>query len=334
MQVLGIETSCDETAIAVYDSKLGILSHCLYSQIDLHNKYGGVVPELASREHVLKVLPMIKKTLAEAKTEFHLLDGIAYTVGPGLMGALLVGSAVGRSLAYSLSLPAIGVHHMEAHLLALMLEKNTPEYPFLALLVSGGHTQIVNVEAPGVFKILGESIDDAAGEAFDKTAKILGLPYPGGPAISALADKGISGRFKFPRPMTDRPGLDFSFSGLKTFALNTINSENMDEQTRADVAYAFVDAIVDTFVIKCKRAIDETGIKQLVVAGGVSANKQLQKALINMFDEVGGQVFFPRDEYCTDNGAMVAYSGYLRIKKGQCDTLSFIAKPRWPLEDI
>ena len=334
MQVLGIETSCDETAIAVYDSKLGILSHCLYSQIDLHNKYGGVVPELASREHVLKVLPMIKKTLAEAKTEFHLLDGIAYTVGPGLMGALLVGSAVGRSLAYSLSLPAIGVHHMEAHLLALMLEKNTPEYPFLALLVSGGHTQIVNVKAPGVFKILGESIDDAAGEAFDKTAKILGLPYPGGPAISALADKGISGRFKFPRPMTDRPGLDFSFSGLKTFALNTINSENMDEQTRADVACAFVDAIVDTFVIKCKRAIDETGIKQLVVAGGVSANKQLQKALINMFNEEGGQVFFPRDEYCTDNGAMVAYSGYLRIKKGQCDTLSFIAKPRWPLEDI
>ena len=334
MQVLGIETSCDETAIAVYDSKLGILSHCLYSQIDLHNKYGGVVPELASREHVLKVLPMIKKTLAEAKTEFHLLDGIAYTVGPGLMGALLVGSAVGRSLAYSLSLPAIGVHHMEAHLLALMLEKNTPEYPFLALLVSGGHTQIVNVEAPGVFKILGESIDDAAGEAFDKTAKILGLPYPGGPAISALADKGISGRFKFPRPMTDRPGLDFSFSGLKTFALNTINSENMDEQTRADVACAFVDAIVDTFVIKCKRALDETGIKQLVVAGGVSANKQLQKALINMFNEEGGQVFFPRDEYCTDNGAMVAYSGYLRIKKGQCDTLSFIAKPRWPLEDI
>jgi len=334
MQVLGIETSCDETAIAVYDSKLGILSHCLYSQIDLHNKYGGVVPELASREHVLKVLPMIKKTLAEAKTEFHLLDGIAYTVGPGLMGALLVGSAVGRSLAYSLSLPAIGVHHMEAHLLALMLEKNTPEYPFLALLVSGGHTQIVNVKAPGVFKILGESIDDAAGEAFDKTAKILGLPYPGGPAISALADKGISGRFKFPRPMTDRPGLDFSFSGLKTFALNTINSENMDEQTRADVACAFVDAIVDTFVIKCKRAIDETDIKQLVVAGGVSANKQLQKALINMFNEEGGQVFFPRDEYCTDNGAMVAYSGYLRIKKGQCDTLSFIAKPRWPLEDI
>ena len=334
MQVLGIETSCDETAIAIYDSKLGILSHCLYSQINLHNKYGGVVPELASREHVLKVLPLVKKALVEAKTEFNLLNGIAYTIGPGLMGALLVGGTVGRSLAYSLSLPAIGVHHMEAHLLALMLEENTPEYPFLALLVSGGHTQIVNVKAPGVFKILGESVDDAAGEAFDKIAKILGLPYPGGPALSVLADEGDSGRFQFPRPMTDRPGLNFSFSGLKTFTLNTINSENMDAQTRADIARAFVDAVVETFVIKCKRAINETGIKQLVVAGGVSANKQLQKALISMFNQEGGEVFFPRDEYCTDNGAMVAYAGYLRIKKGQNDTLSFIAKPRWPLEDI
>jgi len=223
---------------------------------------------------------------------------------------------------------------MEAHLLALMLEKNTPEYPFLALLVSGGHTQIVNVKAPGVFKILGESVDDAAGEAFDKTAKILGLPYPGGPALSALADEGISGRFHFPRPMTDRAGLDFSFSGLKTFALNTINSENVDEQTRADIARAFVDAVVDTFVIKCRRAIDETGIRQLVVAGGVSANKQLQQGLVSMFKQEGGEVFFPRDEYCTDNGAMVAYAGYLRIEKGQHDPLSFIAKPRWSLESI
>ena len=334
MQVLGIETSCDETAIAVYDSKFGILSHCLYSQIDLHDRYGGVVPELASREHVLKVLPMIKKTMFEAKAEFDSLDGIAYTSGPGLMGALLVGSAVGRSLAYALSVPAIGVHHMEAHLLALMLEKNTPKYPFLALLVSGGHTQLVNVKAPGTFKILGESLDDAAGEAFDKIAKILGLPYPGGPALSALADKGVSSRFHFPRPMTDRPGLDFSFSGLKTFTLNKINSENMDKQTRADIARAFVDAVVDTFIIKCKRAIDETGIRQLVVAGGVSANKQLQHALISMFEEEGGEVFFPRDEYCTDNGAMVAYAGYLRIKKGQHDPLSFIAKPRWSLESI
>ena len=334
MQVLGIETSCDETAIAVYDSNFGILSHCIYSQINLHNRYGGVVPELASREHVLKVLPMIKKTMNEAKTEFNLLDGIAYTAGPGLMGALLVGSTVGRSLAYALSVPAIGVHHMEAHLLALMLEENIPEYPFLALLVSGGHTQLVNVKAPGVFKILGESVDDAAGEAFDKTAKILGLPYPGGPALSALADEGVSSRFHFPRPMTDKPGLDFSFSGLKTFTLNKINSENMDEQTRADIARAFVDAVVDTFVIKCKRAIDETGIRQLVVAGGVSANKQLQQALASMFEQEGGEVFFPRDEYCTDNGAMVAYAGYLRIERGQHDPLSFIAKPRWSLESI
>ena len=283
MQVLGIETSCDETAIAVYDSEFGILGHCLYSQIGLHNRFGGVVPELASREHVLKVLPLVKKTLSEAKTEFSLLNGVAYTIGPGLMGSLLVGSTVGRSLAYALSLPAIGVHHMEAHLLALMLEKNTPQYPFLALLVSGGHTQIVNVKAPGTFKILGESVDDAAGEAFDKTAKILGLPYPGGPALSALAEQGVSSRFKFPRPMTDRPGLDFSFSGLKTYALNTINAENINEQTKADIARAFVDAIVDTFVIKCKRAINDTGIKQLVVAGGVSANKQLQQGLTDMF---------------------------------------------------
>ena len=334
MQVLGIETSCDETAIAVYDSEFGILGHCLYSQIGLHNRFGGVVPELASREHVLKVLPLVKKTLSEAKTEFSLLNGVAYTIGPGLMGSLLVGSTVGRSLAYALSLPAIGVHHMEAHLLALMLEKNTPQYPFLALLVSGGHTQIVNVKAPGTFKILGESVDDAAGEAFDKTAKILGLPYPGGPALSALAEQGVSSRFKFPRPMTDRPGLDFSFSGLKTYALNTINAENINEQTKADIARAFVDAIVDTFVIKCKRAINDTGIKQLVVAGGVSANKQLQQGLTDMFNKEGGEVFSPRDEYCTDNGAMVAYAGYLRIKNGQHDPLCFKAKPRWPIDDI
>ena len=334
MQVLGIETSCDETAIAIYDSEVGILSHCLYSQIDLHNKYGGVVPELASREHVLKVLPLIKKTLVEGKTEFNLLNAIAYTMGPGLVGSLLVGCTVGRSLAYALSLPSIGVHHMEAHLLAPMLEKNTPEYPFLALLVSGGHTQIVNVKASGIFKILGESVDDAAGEAFDKTAKVLGLPYPGGPALSALAEKGVSDRFQFPRPMTNQPNLDFSFSGLKTFALNTIKSEYIDEQTRADVARAFVDAVVDTFIIKCRRAIKETGIRQLVVAGGVSANKQLQYGLITMLKEEGCEVFFPRDEYCTDNGAMIAYAGYLRIKKGQCEPLGFQAKPRWPIDNI
>ena len=334
MQVLGIETSCDETAIAIYDSKIGIISHCLYSQIGLHNQYGGVVPELASREHVLKVLPLVKKTLSDGKTDFSLLNAIAYTSGPGLMGALLVGSAIGRSLAYSLNIPAIGVHHMEAHLLAPMLEKNPPKYPFLALLVSGGHTQLVNVTAPGDFIILGETVDDAAGEAFDKTAKVLGLSYPGGPELSALAEKGDSKRFNFPRPMADRPGLDFSFSGLKTFTLNTFNSENINEQTKADIARAFVDAVVDTLTIKCRRAIHETGINQLVVAGGVSANKQLQHSLVNMIKKESGEVFFPRNEYCTDNGAMVAYTGYLRFKDGQNESLGFQVKPRWIIEDI
>ena len=334
MQVLGIETSCDETAVAVYDSKNGIISHCLYSQIDLHNQYGGVVPELASREHILKVLPLINRTLIDGNTSFDLLDAIAYTSGPGLMGSLLVGSAIGRSLAYSLNLPAIGVHHMEAHLLAPLLEKNPPKYPFLALLVSGGHTLLVEVAAPSNFKILGESVDDAAGEAFDKTAKVLGLAYPGGPKLSQLAEKGTLGRFTFPRPMTDRPGLDFSFSGLKTSALNTINSENLDEQIKADIACAFVDAVVDTLTIKCQRAIEETKINQLVVAGGVSANKQLQHALVSMLKKENGEVFFPRNEYCTDNGAMVAYAGYLRIKKGHSEPLSFHAKPRWSIDNI
>jgi len=334
MQVLGIETSCDETGIAIYDSEAGLLAHNLYSQVDLHKVYGGVVPELASRDHVRRVLPLIKKTLAEANTELGSLDAIAYTAGPGLMGALLVGTATGRSLAYALSIPAIGVHHMEAHLLAPMLEDDVPQYPFLALLVSGGHTQLVHVAGPGKYKILGESVDDAAGEAFDKTAKLLGLPYPGGPAISALAEKGDSKRFHFPRPMTDRPGLDFSFSGLKTFALNTVKAEPDDEQTRADIARAFVDAVVDTFIIKCRRAIKETGLKQLVVAGGVSANKQLREGLISLMNEVDGKAYFPRAEFCTDNGAMIAYAGYLRIKTGQTESLNFQAKPRWPIEKL
>ncbi len=334
MQVLGIETSCDETGIAIYDSERGLLAHNLYSQIDLHKEYGGVVPELASRDHVRRLLPLIKKTLLEADTGMTALDAIAYTAGPGLMGALLVGTAMGRSLAYSLSVPAIGVHHMEAHLLAPMLEDNVPEYPFLALLVSGGHTQLVQVAKPGDYNILGESVDDAAGEAFDKTAKLLGLSYPGGPALSALADKGDSKRFRFPRPMTDRPGLDFSFSGLKTFALNTINSESDDDQTRADIARAFVDAVVDTFIIKCRRAIKETGLNELVVAGGVSANKQLRAGLNGLMNEVNGKVYFPRAEFCTDNGAMIAYAGYLRLKAGQTESLNFQAKPRWPLDEM
>lgn len=334
MQVLGIETSCDETGIAIYDSEAGLLAHSLFSQVDLHKEYGGVVPELASRDHVRRLLPLIKKTVKEAKTELKSLDAIAYTAGPGLMGALLVGTAMGRSLAYSLSIPAIGVHHMEAHLLAPMLEEDVPEYPFLALLVSGGHTQLVQVDEPGEYKILGESVDDAAGEAFDKTAKLLGLPYPGGPAISALADKGNSQRFRFPRPMTDRPGLDFSFSGLKTYALNTVNNEADDEQTHADIARAFVDAVVDTFIIKCRRAIKHTGLNQLVVAGGVSANKQLREGLNNLMKEVNGKVYLPRSEFCTDNGAMIAYAGYLRLKAGQTESLNFQAKPRWPMDEL
>lgn len=334
MQVLGIETSCDETGIAIYDAEAGLLAHNLYSQVDLHKEYGGVVPELASRDHVRRVLPLIKKTLVEANTRLESLGAVAYTAGPGLMGALLVGTAIGRSLAYSLAIPAIGVHHMEAHLLAPMLEDDVPQYPFLALLVSGGHTQIVNVTGPGNYKILGESVDDAAGEAFDKTAKLLGLPYPGGPVLSALAEKGDSSRFKFPRPMTNRPGLDFSFSGLKTFALNTVNAEPGDEQTRADIARAFVDAVVDTFIIKCRRAIKETGLKQLIVAGGVSANKQLRVGLIGLMNEVNGKAYFPRAEFCTDNGAMIAYAGYLRIKAGQTESLNFQAKPRWPIETL
>lgn len=334
MQVLGIETSCDETGIAIFNSEVGISSHNLFSQIDLHKEYGGVVPELASRDHVRRLLPLIKKTLKEAGTDLKSLDAVAYTAGPGLMGALLVGSAMGRSLAFSLGIPAIGVHHMEAHLLAPMLEKDVPDYPFLALLVSGGHTQLVHVEEPGHYKVLGESVDDAAGEAFDKTAKLLGLPYPGGPAISALAEKGNSDRFQFPRPMTDRPGLDFSFSGLKTYALNTVNSEAGDEQTRADIARAFVDAVVDTFIIKCRRALKESGLKDLVVAGGVSANKQLRSGLYSLLDDVGGKVYFPQPAFCTDNGAMIAYAGYLRLKSGQSTDLNFQAKPRWPMEEL
>ena len=334
MQVLGIETSCDETGTAIYDSEMGLVAHKLHSQAKLHEKYGGVVPELASRDHVRRVLPLITQTVTEAKTELSSLDGIAYTAGPGLMGSLLVGSATGRSLAYSLSIPAIGVHHMEAHLLAPMLEGDGPDYPFLALLVSGGHTMIVNVNGAGKYEILGESVDDAAGEAFDKTAKLLGLPYPGGPVLSALAEKGDSKRLPFPRPMTSEPGLDFSFSGLKTFAMNTIKAESSDEQTRADIARAFVDAVVDTFVIKCRRAIKETGLKRLIVAGGVSANTQLRTGLIELMDGVNGKAYFPRAEFCTDNGAMIAYAGYLRIKSGQTESLNFKAKARWPLESL
>ncbi|MEQ8426303.1 MAG: tRNA (adenosine(37)-N6)-threonylcarbamoyltransferase complex transferase subunit TsaD [Gammaproteobacteria bacterium] len=334
MRVLGIETSCDETGIAIYDGTQGLLAHQLFSQVDLHKQYGGVVPELASRDHVRRILPLVRACLEQAECELSSIDAVAYTAGPGLMGALLVGTAVGRSLAYALSVPAIGVHHMEAHLLAPLLEQDVPSFPFLALLVSGGHTQLVEVKAIGEYSLLGESVDDAAGEAFDKTAKLLGLPYPGGPAISALAEKGNSQRFRFPRPMTDRPGLDFSFSGLKTYALNTFNNEPGDEQTRADIARAFVDAVVDTFIIKCRRAVEMTGLNQLVVAGGVSANKQLRAGLVDLMSDINGRVYFPRPEFCTDNGAMIAYCGFLRLQQGQTEDLNFQARARWSMLDL
>ncbi|WP_076407595.1 tRNA (adenosine(37)-N6)-threonylcarbamoyltransferase complex transferase subunit TsaD [Shewanella sp. UCD-KL12] len=334
MRVLGIETSCDETGIAIYDDELGLLSHTLYSQVKLHADYGGVVPELASRDHVRKIVPLIKQAIADANCSIDDIDGVAYTTGPGLVGAILVGACVGRSLAYSWDKPAIGVHHMEGHLLAPMLEDNVPEFPFLALLVSGGHSMMVAVEGIGQYDVLGESVDDAAGEAFDKTAKLMGLDYPGGPRLSKLAAKGESGHYRFPRPMTDKPGLNFSFSGLKTFAANTIASESDDEQTRANIACAFEEAVVDTLAIKCKRALKQTGYQRLVIAGGVSANSRLRSSLAEMMNNLGGEVFYPRGEFCTDNGAMIAYAGLQRLKAGQQENLEVKGKPRWPLDSL
>lgn len=334
MQVLGIETSCDETAVAVYDEKRGLLAHLVYSQAALHASYGGVVPELASRDHVRKTLPLIKEVLSRAETSPREIDGIAYTAGPGLIGALLVGAAIGRSLAWSLGVPAIGIHHMEGHLLAPMLEEKAPAFPFLALLVSGGHTQLVEVRAVGRYRILGESLDDAAGEAFDKIAKVLGLGYPGGPALERFAAQGRAGRFEFPRPMTHRPGLDFSFSGLKTFVINTLHASDRTEQTRADIARAFVEAVVETLFIKCRRALEQTGLKRLVAAGGVSANKQLRMRLSELACETEVEVFYPRPEFCTDNGAMIAYAGYQRLVMGFSEPLEFQVRPRWSLREL
>ena len=334
MRVLGIETSCDETGIAIFDDQRGILAHQLYSQIKLHADYGGVVPELASRDHIRKTLQLIEAALQQAGCRSEDLDGIAYTAGPGLVGALLVGATIARSLAMAWDKPAIPVHHMEGHLLAPMLEEHTPEFPFVALLVSGGHTLLVRVDGIGQYKILGESVDDAAGEAFDKTAKLLGLDYPGGAALSKLAEQGVAGRFVFPRPMTDRPGLDFSFSGLKTFAANTIRSQGDDDQTRADIAHAFQTAVVDTLAIKCKRALQETGLKRLVIAGGVSANKQLRAELAAVMKKLGGEVFYPRPEFCTDNGAMIAFAGLQRLKAGHTTGLEIVVQPRWNLDTL
>ena len=341
MRILGIETSCDETGIAIYDDEQGIMAHRLYSQIAVHADYGGVVPELASRDHVRKTIPLIKEVLADAKLTPSDLDGVAYTAGPGLVGALLVGCSIGRSLAYGWDIPAVPVHHMEGHLLAPMLEDNVPEFPFVALLVSGGHTMLVRVDGIGQYQLLGESVDDAAGEAFDKTAKLLGLDYPGGPALSKMAERGVANRFKLPRPMTDRPGLDFSFSGLKTAASTLIRKEVNDDldgeqraQLYADIAHAFQQAVVDTLAIKCKRALIACDLNRLVIAGGVSANTMLREKLTKTTQKLGGELFCPRAEFCTDNGAMIAYAGLQRLKAGTNADLTFKATPRWPLDTL
>jgi len=343
MRVLGIETSCDETGVAIFETARhdtaragadGLLAHAVYSQIALHAEYGGVVPELASRDHVRKLLPLIRQTLAEAGLKPEDLDGVAYTSGPGLVGALLVGAGVARSLAWALDLPAVGVHHMEGHLLAPLIENDPPQPPFVALLVSGGHTQLVAVDAIGKYRLLGETLDDAAGEAFDKTAKLMGLPYPGGPQLARLAEQGVPGRFRFARPMTDRPGLDFSFSGLKTQVLLAWRDSDQSEQTRADIARGFEDAVVDTLAIKCERALDEAGCDTLIVAGGVGANQRLRAKLQAMAQKRGGRVCFPRMELCTDNGAMIAYAGALRLEAGQHEDAQVKVTPRWDMATL
>ena len=335
MRVLGIETSCDETGVAIYDSNQGILAERLYSQIGLHQEFGGVVPELASRDHVAKLLPLIDETLKLAKMDHTQLDGIAYTSGPGLVGALMVGAATAQSLAYLWRKPAMGVHHMEGHLLAPMLEKNPPEFPLVALLVSGGHTQLIFVKSIGDYEILGESLDDAAGEAFDKAAKMMGLPYPGGPQIAKAALTGDAARFHFPRPMIGKPGLNFSFSGIKTFTLTTIEGLGaLTEQDKADVAASFQLAMIETLTIKCKRALKQTDAKRLLIAGGVSANTLLREHLERMVAKQRAELFYARPEFCTDNGAMIAYAGCQRLLAGQQSPLGIHVRPRWPLTEL
>lgn len=330
MKVLGIESSCDETGVAIYDTEKGLLAERLYSQVAMHAEYGGVVPELASRDHIRKIVPLIRGVVGDAGLSMQELEGIAYTSGPGLIGALMVGASVGRTMAWSLGIPAVAVHHMEGHLLAPMLEDNPPAFPFVALLVSGGHTLLVDVKAIGDYKILGESVDDAVGEAFDKTAKLLGLSYPGGPELAALAEKGQPTDIKFPRPMVNRPGLDFSFSGLKTAALLTWEKSDQSPQAKADIAYAFQEAIVETLFIKCGRALKQTGYKRLIVSGGVGANKRLREKL----NDLGLDVFFPRQAFCTDNGAMIAYAGALRLAAGEHEAAVISPQPRWSLESL
>jgi N6-L-threonylcarbamoyladenine synthase len=333
MQILGIESSCDETGVAIYGSD-GLLANTLHSQIDLHADYGGVVPELASRDHIQKLLPLTREALRQAKLSLADIDGIAYTAGPGLMGALLVGAAFGRSLGFALNKPTIAIHHLEAHILAPLLETPAPSFPFLALLVSGGHTLLIHIHALGHYQILGETLDDAVGEAFDKTAKLLGLAYPGGAALAKLAEQGDPKRFYFPRPMLGRPGLDFSFSGLKTHARQVLQTNFLDAQTKADIARAFEEAVVTTLTMKCKRACKQTGLKQLVIAGGVGANQRLRNYLAIEIANIDGEVFFPRFEFCTDNAAMVAFAGFHRLSAGQTDTLEIKVDPRWPIESL
>jgi N6-L-threonylcarbamoyladenine synthase len=334
MYILGIETSCDETGVAIYHSEKGLIQHTLYSQIAMHNEYGGVVPELASRDHIRKLVPLIAECLQLSQLKKSDIKGVAYTAGPGLVGALMVGAATAKSLAWTWGVPALAVHHMEGHLLAPMLEKNKPEFPFVALLISGGHTLLVEVQGIGQYQLLGESLDDAAGEAFDKVAKLLGLAYPGGALLSKLAEKGTENRFKFPRPMTDRPGLDFSFSGLKTFSMNTFNNSEKTEQDKADIALAFQQATAETLAIKCKRALKQTCINRLVVAGGVSANTKVRQNLELMTKKERAELYFPRPEFCTDNGAMIAYAGCQRLVAGQIESLEIKVRPRWPINEL
>ncbi|MFT6286184.1 MAG: N6-L-threonylcarbamoyladenine synthase [Alcanivorax sp.] len=338
MLILGLETSCDETGVALYDTERGLLADALFSQVDIHVEYGGVVPELASRDHVRKILPLIEQVMEDSGCKASDVDGVAYTAGPGLVGALMVGATLGRTLAWGWGVPSLGVHHMEGHLLAPMLEDDKPEFPFVALLVSGGHTQLVRVDGIGRYHLLGESLDDAAGEAFDKAAKMLGLPYPGGPHIARLAERGTPQRYEFPRPMVNRPGLDFSFSGLKTHTLNTVarsrETGELTEQDKCDIALAFEQAVVSTLVIKCRRALKQEGLKTLVIAGGVSANRNLRSTLEQALAKERARVFYPAPRFCTDNGAMIAYAGAQRLAAGQVDDDSVGVRPRWPMAEL
>ena len=335
MRILGIESSCDETGVAIYDDKEGLISHTLHTQIAMHAEYGGVVPELASRDHIKRVVPLVRLALEKADMKMSELCAVAYTSGPGLIGALLSGAMEAGALAYALGVPCVPVHHMEGHLLAPMLEDEKPKLPFVALLISGGHTLLIKVEKPGVYELLGQSVDDAAGEAFDKTAKLLGIPYPGGPGLEKLAANGKSGVFVFPRPMIKNPNCDFSFAGLKTAVLNaTIAHKDDLEDVKADIAKGFTEAMADTLEIKCKRALKQTGLKTLVVAGGVSANTDIRTRLQQLMNKLHGKAFFARREFCTDNGAMIAQVGMLRYKAGQLGDFKIKVQPRWPLSEL